>query len=101
MLGMPLIIPYFMQYDLVILGLALVLMIYDFSLKGYTKVEGVMAALLWLMPLINSPVVLFTHIQLCPVVLIAEMVMIIKRILRQERLPEILKTAHPASESAG
>jgi len=100
-LGMPLIIPYFMQYDLVILGLALVLMIYDFSLKAYTKVEGVMAALLWLMPLINSPVVLFTHIQLCPVVLIAEMVMVIKRILRQERLPEILQTAHPASESAG
>lgn len=100
-LGMPLIIPYFMQYDLVILGLALVLLIYDFIIYGYTKLEAVMAALLWLMPLINSPVVLFTGIQLCPIVLVAEMVMVGKRILRQERLPEILQTAHPASESAG
>ena len=88
-LGMPLIIPYFMQYDLVILGLALVLLIYDFSVNGYTKLEGVMAALLWLMPLINSPVVLFTKIQLCPIVLIVEMVMIIKRINRGNMLPAI------------
>jgi len=88
-LGMPLIIPYFMQYDLVILGLALVLLIYDFSVNGYTKLEGVMAALLWLMPLINSPVVLFTKIQLCPIVLIVEMVMIIKRINRENMLPAI------------
>jgi len=88
-LGMPLIIPYFMQYDLVILGLALVLLIYDFSVNGYTKLEGVMAALLWLMPLINSPVVLFTKIQLCPIVLIVEMVMIIKRINRENMFPAI------------
>jgi hypothetical protein len=100
-LGMPLIIPYFMQYDLVILGLALVMLIYDFITYGYTKLEAVMAAILWMMPLINSPVVLFTGIQLCPIVLVAEMVMVGKRLLHQDRLPEILQTAPSASESAG
>ncbi|MBA4347625.1 MAG: hypothetical protein C0413_02095 [Clostridiales bacterium] len=78
-LGMPLIIPYFMQYDLVILALALLLLVYDFSKHGYTKTEAVMAALLWLMPLINSPLVIFTKIQICPIVLVAEMAMVIVR----------------------
>jgi len=91
-LGMPLIIPYFMQYDLVILSLALLLLLYDFKQYGYSKKEAVMAVLLWLMPLINSPIVLFTSIQICPIVLAAEMAMIIKRIHREKALPEISLT---------
>lgn len=84
-LGIPLIIPYFMQYDLVILALPLLLLLYDLIENGYTKADAAMIFLLWLFPLINSPLVIATNIQICPLALIAEMVFVILRMNRVKK----------------
>jgi hypothetical protein len=84
-LGIPLSIPYFLQYDLAILALPLVLLVYDFFENGCSKTELVLTALLWLLPLFNWPVVIFTGVQLSPLVLIAVSVMILLRVRRENK----------------
>jgi len=88
-LGIPLSIPYFMQYDLMILALPLVLLVYDFFENGCSKTEIGLTALLWLLPLINWPLVLATHVQICPPVLIAIAVMILLRVKRDKSTPAL------------
>lgn len=88
-LGIPLISPYFMQYDLVILALPLLLLLYDMMEYGYRKTEIVMLSVLWLFPLVNSTLAIFTNIQISPLVLIAEMVLVLLRMNRSKTIPAI------------
>ncbi len=88
-LGIPLIIPYFMEYDLVILALPLLLLVYDLIEYGYRKTDIAMIFLLWLFPMINSPLVLVTNIQICPLALIAEMVYVVLRMKREKTTPAV------------
>ena len=88
-----------MQYDLAILGLALVLLVYDLLEYGNRKIEIAMVALLWFMPLVNSSIALFTMVQICPPVLMAEMVMIVLRIKREATNP-VLQLSNPAAANS-
>lgn len=97
-LGIPLSIPYFMQYDLVILAIPLVLLVYDLLENGSSKFEWFMVALLWLLPLFNWPLVIFTRIQICPIMVIAEMAMIVLRVKRKSKNPA-LQLPNPAAEN--
>ena len=81
-----------MQYDLAILALPLVLLVYDFFENGCSKTELVLTALLWLLPLFNWPTVIFTGVQLSPVVLIAVSVMILLRVKRAEKNQPLRQT---------
>ncbi|NTU77735.1 MAG: hypothetical protein HGA90_08005 [Alphaproteobacteria bacterium] len=91
-LGIPLSIPYFLQYDLAILAVPLVLLVYDFFEHGCSKTELVLTALLWMLPMINWPTVIFTSVQLSPVVLIAVSVMILLRVKRQDKTLPLQQT---------
>lgn len=91
-LGIPLSIPYFLQYDLAILALPLVLLVYDFFEHGCSKTELVLTALLWMLPMINWPTVIFTSVQLSPVVLIAVSVMILLRVKREQKNQPLQQT---------
>ena len=84
-LCIPLATSYFMQYDLVLLGIPLVLLAYDCFENGYRKAEMGLLALLWIMPGINWPIVQLTYIQICPFVLIAVVLMILLRVKRERK----------------
>ncbi len=82
-LGIPLVIPYFMQYDLMILAVPVILLAYEFLEKGAGKIEFGMLQLLFLLPMLNWPLVNFTHVQICPLVMIALMILILLRVKRE------------------
>lgn len=85
-LGIPLAIPYFMQYDLIILAVPLILLVYDMIELGSTKLERAGMILLWLLPLINWPIVIMTRLQITPVVIISLAAMVVLRVKREESL---------------
>ena len=78
-LGILLTAPYFIQYDLMILGIPLVLLTYDCLEYGFHRFEKVLLLILCTMPLINWPLASLTKIQICPYILIAVLVMTRKR----------------------
>ncbi len=88
-LGIPLSIPYFMQYDLVILALPLILLSYEVLQSGCRKYESALLLLLWLMPAVNWPLVYNTGVQLCPLVLAALLVLVILRVKKEAQIPPI------------
>ena len=79
--------PNYTQYDLVLLALPLILLAYEYLENGYRKLELILLALLWLMPALSWPFVKVTHLQICPLVLIAEMTLVILRVRREKALP--------------
>lgn len=91
-LGIPLAVPYFMQYDLMILAVPLVLMVYDLIQYGSRKIESTTVALVWFLPLICWPLMRYTSIQICPLVLAFQMIMIVLRVKREKELPIVETT---------
>jgi hypothetical protein len=85
-LGLPLMMPNYTQYDLVLLALSLILLSYEYLENGYRKLELILLALLWLMPALSWPLVKVTHLQICPLVLIAEMTLVILRVRREKAI---------------
>lgn len=83
-LGIPLAIPYFMQYDLMILAVPLVLLAYDLMKYGSQKIEPLTTALVWFLPLICWPLMRYTTIQICPLVLAFQMILIVLRVKREK-----------------
>ncbi|HWQ97791.1 MAG TPA: glycosyltransferase family 87 protein [Clostridia bacterium] len=92
-LGIPLAIPYFMQYDLMILAVPLVLLAYDYSKSGFRKNELIITTLVWFLPVISWPLMRNTGIQICPLLLAFQILMIFKRVKRENTLPAILLPA--------
>ncbi|GEM_PF-1990425 len=83
-LGIPLAIPYFMQYDLMILAVPLVLLAYEYSQFGFRKKELLFTTLVWFLPVISWPLMRFTAIQICPLVLAFQLIVIILRVKREK-----------------
>ena len=83
-LGIPLAIPYFMQYDLMILAVPLVLLAYDYSQFGFRKKELLFTTLIWFLPVISWPLMRFTAIQICPLVLVSQLIVNILRVKREK-----------------
>lgn len=83
-LGIPLAIPYLMQYDLMILAVPLVLLAYDYSQFGFRKKELLFTTLIWFLPVISWPLMRFTAIQICPLVLVFQLIVIILRVKREK-----------------
>jgi len=88
-LGIPLAIPYFMQYDLMILAVPLVLLAYDYSKSGFRKNELLVTTLLWFLPVISWPLMRNAGIQVCPLLLAFQIVMILQRVKREQELPAL------------
>ena len=77
--------PYYIQYDLMILCIPLILLAYDCLENGYHVVELFILFALWMMPLINWPIVYFTGVQISPFVLLIVMAMTILRVKQSQK----------------
>ncbi|MBP1762945.1 MAG: hypothetical protein H6Q65_3 [Firmicutes bacterium] len=73
--------PYVNQYDLAIIALPFVLYTYEGITLGWLKGEKVALALLWIMPLLNWPLVMYTRIQIAPLVILAVFILAMRRII--------------------
>ena len=91
-LGIPLAMPYFMQYDLMILAVPLILLVYDLLERGSTKLERATLIFLWLLPLINWPLAILTAVQFAPIVIIALAVMVVLRVKKENHSVLIAQT---------
>ena len=78
-------IPYFIQYDLMLLSISFVLIISDFYKNGSKMYEKFICFLLWIMPLLNCTIVNLTKIQICPATLYIVLIMIILRVNKPKR----------------
>lgn len=78
-LGMFTFIPYFIQYDLMLLCVPLMLLVQDYLEFGCRREEVILLILLWLLPLINMTIVNETLIQICPFTAIVELVLVLLR----------------------
>jgi len=83
-LGLPLMMPNYTQYDLVLLSLPLILLSYEYLENGYRKLELILLALLWLLPALCWPLVRATNLQICPLVLVFQLIVIILRVKREK-----------------
>ena len=78
-LGIFVFMPYFIQYDLMLLSIPLVLLTYDFIENRCCLYEMVALASLWLMPLFNMIIVNLTCFQISPFITMAVLVLILYR----------------------
>ena len=78
-LGIFAVVPYFIEYDLMLLCIPTILLIYDCLQEGYCKTDYIAIGALWLMPLINIPLVKVTRVQICPFVVIALLIYVYSR----------------------
>lgn len=78
-LGIFIFMPYFIQYDLTLLSIPFLLLVYDFIEHGYQKFELVVLASLWLMPLFNMNIVQLTHVQISPFITSCVLVLVLLR----------------------
>lgn len=78
-------VPYFVQYDLMVLAVPLVLLAFDFISNGCKAYERVLLYILWMMPMVNWPIAEFTGIQIAPFVLILTLSMMIYRVKTDNR----------------
>ena len=88
-IGIFLTMPYYVQYDLMVLSIPLVLIAYDFLEYGYRPCELLILITLWLLPLVNWPFVLLTGIQICPFILMIVMIMLSLRVKNQITIDQI------------
>ncbi|MEZ4627103.1 MAG: glycosyltransferase family 87 protein [Eubacteriales bacterium] len=79
-LGIFLMNPYFLQYDLMMLSIPLILFVYDFIEHGARPHEIVLLLLLWLMPLLDRNLVEKIGFHICPPLLALLLLMIFFRI---------------------
>jgi len=71
--------PYLLDYDLIILGLAIVFLAADGRIKGFDNWELSALALLWLWPLLSRSVAGASGIQFTPIMLAGLMYMIVTK----------------------
>lgn len=83
--------PYYVQYDLVILSIPLILLFYDLLEHGCRRHELALLSLLWILPLVNWPLVAFTGIQISPFVLVVILAMVYMRVLNDKRSADFQK----------
>ena len=81
-LGIFVVIPYFIEYDLMLLSIPTILLIYDCMQEGAGKTDAAVIVVLWLMPMVNLILVSATRIQISPFV---AMVLLIYVFLRAKR----------------
>ena len=84
-LGIFAVIPYYIEYDLMLLSIPTILLIYDCMQEGYAKTDFVAVGASWLMPLINLSLVRATRIQICPFVSIALLIYVFLRARKSSR----------------
>ena len=84
-LGIFAVIPYFIEYDLMLLCIPTILLIYDCLQEGHCKADYIAIGALWLMPLINIPLVKMTRVQICPFVVIALLIYVYRRAKRTSK----------------
>lgn len=78
-LGIFAVIPYFIEYDLMLLCIPAILLIYDCMQEGCGIKDYLAIGLLCLMPLYNLQLVKATRVQICPFVAIALLVYVFLR----------------------
>ncbi len=81
-LGTFLIIPYFLQYDLMILSIPLILLIYDCMLYGCRPIEIALLGLLWAIPFLDWTLVRLIYVHVCPFILMVTLAMTVDRVKR-------------------
>lgn len=90
-LGMFTFIPYFIQYDLMLLCIPLMLLTQDYLEHGCRREEVIVLILLWILPLINMTIVNETLIQICPFSAMLALVLVLLRskraLLTQIKIP--------------
>ena len=96
-LGMFTFLPYFIQYDLMLLCIPLMLLVQDFIEYGCRTEEVILVIALWLLPLINMTIVNETLVQICPFVAMIALVFVLLRTKRTALSP-IKIPAEAASE---
>lgn len=72
-------IPYFIQYDLMLLSIPFILLIYDLIVEGYKKTDILIMGVIWLMPLVNMSIVQITGLQISPFVCIGLFIYVYSR----------------------
>jgi alpha-1,2-mannosyltransferase len=82
-LGIFTFMPYFIQYDLMLLSIPFILLTYDFIENGCNQYEIVVLAALWLMPMFNIIIVNLTHFQISPFTAIVTLILILNRAKRK------------------
>lgn len=85
-LGILLSVPYYIQYDLMILAIPLILLAYDCFERGHQSWEIAILIALWIMPLINWPLTALTGIQICPFVVLVTLLMTMLRAKQMNRM---------------
>lgn len=81
--------PYFIQYDLMVMSIAFVLMAYDFLEYGCRKHELIILVSLWVTVYVNMIVVNFTSVQICPFIVMANMLMIFLKVKREKLIVKL------------
>ena len=77
-------LPYFSEYDLMELSIPFVLIAYDFLEYGCRKYEITVLIFMWVTVLLNHFIIIFAHIQICPFVIMANMLMVVMRVKKQK-----------------
>lgn len=72
-------IPYFVEYDLILLSILFVLLSHDLIVHGYKKYEFITCICLWIIPLINMLLVMKTRIQISPFIAAIMLVLVLRR----------------------
>ncbi|MPM79847.1 hypothetical protein SDC9_126889 [bioreactor metagenome] len=94
-LGTLLVQPYFLLYDQMILVIPLVLLTYDYLEFGCERWEWILLFALWLIPAACWGVVLWTHVQICPLFLTASVVAILLRVKKSNRTLDLQREPAP------
>lgn len=87
--GTFLIIPYFLQYDLMILSIPLVLLAYDCMEYGSRPVDFLMLFVLWAIPTLDLVSIRLATFHICPFILMALIIWVIARIKRSALQSEL------------
>ncbi len=77
--------PYALVYDLTIIGLTIALYSWHAFQNGWLPGEKIVLALAWFMPLFSLQTARFIHIQIAPIILLAIIILAIKRIRFEKR----------------
>jgi len=81
--GTLLVIPYFLQYDLMILSIPLVLLSYDYIEYGRRPIDFLLLLAFWMTPLLDWLLVRWTDVHICPFILMALILSVVMRVKRQ------------------
>ncbi|NTV89093.1 MAG: DUF2029 domain-containing protein, partial [Clostridiales bacterium] len=82
-LGIPLLMPYFLQYDLSLLSIPLVLLAYDSIVNEHATFEMILLEILFFMPMVNHTIAETLNFQLSPVVLLSILGLVVYRVWKE------------------